>query len=604
MRMFKKLPVYGFAVCFLALTVPTACQPLSNTVATDSAVSGAAVTGIVFASRARDGRLLPPDAPVSVEILDETNQVVKSVRTDDAGQFFIDDIGVSAQNVDKGQAFSVRIQAANFTQNVRLFPGRVLNVSSVKVAGTDTQKQEVRTVNGILLGPDQQPLSGATIRDKDFSFRSTQTNSEGEFSLEVVSTEIEVLISESSAPFPINVSEFDSSPIAVIDTNNVRRVSGTIQDSTNANVFLRGVKVKVGGTSISTTTGADGRFSLNGAPVGPFSLELSGLSGYLDTSVQIPPATFSEGGQNPLPVEELLVMRPVGTIQVNFSVEDAPGFAVVPEDPARFGLPTGSSLGCIVEYNCRQFDLNGDGSFESIYHNSFGVRNALQAVVSVQGTDISEDIPYPPAEELDLKGTDAAGEVKIFPAAVVAPNQVVSVLLPDVPGGRQNITISMTGMQTQKSVSVYVPPKDTISTELITLYRVQPLSGVGDVQGFIRGVSPEDIPDIKINFVDLKETITYEADVHSNPVVLRQIQTALRETSAASMKSDGSYYLKNVPTGSRIMLVAGTTDATGQEDCYIPNSSVLLNVQPGILNYAPDLSLTKRPAGECGNIAE
>ncbi|PIQ24752.1 hypothetical protein COW36_23545 [bacterium (Candidatus Blackallbacteria) CG17_big_fil_post_rev_8_21_14_2_50_48_46] len=617
MKSLRRLSVNSLASLLVALTLPMACQNTSGVLtgsqASSTSTSEGAITGALYTGTATDGRLVPPKEVVSIEILDKNNKVLSTTQTDQLGNFFLRNIPIQANNEKTGEEVIVRIQRADYSRSMRLFPGRVINLSAIQMV-SEAPKEQAQSITGILLDPNQTPLSGILIRDKEFSFRSATTDANGRFVLDVVSDQVEIVLDDSSLPFTINVSEFKTKQIVTLDTNNVRSVSGIIQDSTNSNIFLNKVKVKIAGTSISATTNNKGEFSMNGAPLGPFTLEAEAIDGYTGTAIQVRPAEIKDG--KPTPVKQNLNLRPVGSVQINFKVEDAPGFGDPNNNP---NIPP---LGCVVGFNCANYDLNGDGTMEDVYHNSLGVRTTdtagkpgLETLVNIEGTDITRQISYPPAPVLDLKGTDALGEVKIFPQAVVAPNIVYSIVLDNVPGGRQNITISMTGMQTQKSISVFIPPKDTISTDLITLFRVRPVMGVGDVKGKLVVINEkgEDISS-KINFNNLKVAYVDIADseyfsptgpngaLERNPDLLRRIKDSLTNADRSVRLSNNSYYLKNVSTGSRVMVVAGLLTDTDEvlADCFVPNSATLLNVRPGVVNFAPDLSLTLRPLPGCG----
>lgn len=597
------------AACQTALTGTAPAGTTTQAVTSDTEGS---LTGVVYIGTATDGRLVPPKEPVAVEVLNNENKVLTSVQTDEFGRFFLRNLKVATENKVTGEDVTVRIQRADFSRSIKLFPGRVINLSAVRMV-TDSPKQQTKAITGILLGPDQSPLANVTVRDKEFTFRTTTTDGSGRFLLDVVGEEIEVVTSPNVPAFSVAVSEFQKKQIVTIDTNNVRTIKGIIQDSTNSNVFLQKVRVKVSGTSVSVLTNSKGEYTLNGAPVGPFTLEAEAIDGYTGTTLQISPANITNG--KPDAITQNLFLRPVGSIQVNFRVEDAP-FFTQPDSNPNIG-----PVGCIIGFNCRQYDLNGDTIMENVYHNGLGVLKTdgkggfLDTLINVEGTEISERVQYPAAPELDLKGTDAAGEVKVFPAAVVAPNIVQSVVLNNVPGGKQNITISMTGMQTQKSISVFVPPKDTISTDLIVLFRSRPVFGVGDVKGKLKIIDEKgndvsskiNFNNIKIAYIDVPDdlTIVNKNDIgglERTPDLLRETRDALVSGDRSIRLTDSSFYLKNVSTGSRVMIVAGLINDNDQvlADCFVPNAATLLNVRPGVVNFAPDVSMTLRPIAGCG----
>lgn len=588
MKSLRHLSFSGLALLLMASTLPVGCDfagdLLKTTPTTEGVVEGqhAGITGIVYTGRSLDGRLVPPTTPIKVQIMEQDEEIL-SVFTDNLGRFFIGDIPTSPE----GKEYSIKVGGI-YDELKTLFPGRILNLSSIQASTQNNSTQAASLISGTLLGSDGSPLSNVKVQDKEFSFRSTTTNDAGEFTLEVVSDEIEVIVNESQPPVPISVDEIQKNQLLKVEVGNVRSISGIVIDGTNSNIPLKGVKLRVQSRSTSTTSTTDGNFVLNGAPIGPFILEAQPIEGYAPFSIQIPPATF-DTNKKPKDLVQNVAMRPIGSILVNFHAEDAPFFDRLPAcDP----------------FNCRYYDLNPqDGTPEAYYHNSLGTRNDRQANITVEGTDITQQVIYPKAELLTLKGTDLLGEVVTITEAVTAPNYVVSVLLDDIPGGKQNITISMTGMQTQKSIPIYVPPKDTISSDLITLYYVQQINALGDVKGFIKGIDPDLDGDIRIGYIDLTDNLAYEPRLNdrTDPELLGLIQSAITSPRSTLVnKETGEYYLKNVPTGTRVMLAAGTVDESGElSGCYVPNTAVLLNVRAGEINLAPDVTVTKRPIAGC-----
>lgn len=610
MKRLQYLSLRHLLVFWVASSLPLACQQTPNLLATNtnSAVvteSQAAVTGIVYTSLAADGRYVPPSSPVTINIKDTASgNNLASAQTDSLGRFYIKDLKISAENKTVGREVDIDIPDAKYKRTLKVFPGRVLNLSAIRLTLT-TGNEQAESISGTLLGPDQTPLRGVTVRDKKFTFRSTTTDNNGNFLLDVVSDEVEVQINATSPPIPLAVKDIKTKKIMTVSIDNIRSVTGVVRDESNSNLLLENVRIRVGGTDISTLTDAQGRYTLNGAPLIPFTLEVEPPNGYLGKAIQIPPAPSPDQKS----VIQNIELQPVGNLQVNFTVESAPDF----------GQPADNPLGCVVGFNCRLYDLNGDTTLEEVYHNSLAVVNPLTAVINIEGTELKQQVEYPPAPELDLLGTDAAGEIKTFSKAVRGPNVVYSVLFENVPGGRQNITISMTGMQTQKGIPVFVPPRDTISTELITLYRVKPVAGMGDVTGKLRLVDSngQEVTDatllakIKVGYLDIAEGVLFfPTDPSGEPLertsaILERYRAVLASDQAIRLGSisgqdKNTYYLKNVSTGSRIMIVAGLVDGNNVlEDCFIPSPFVLLNVRPGVINYAPDMTLTLRPLPGC-----
>lgn len=599
MKSLKPLSLLGLAGLVLATTLSVSCQsttPVTGTGQTTTQTAAvldgkSALSGVLYSGVAEDGRFVPPPAPVKIQVMERNNKEVVSVFTDAMGRFYIKDIPASKD----GTTYTIKADSY-FDQQKTFFSGRVLDLSSIPALASANQKQ-VRTIIGTLLNPQDQPLAGVEVRDKSATFRSVRTDAAGRFTLEVIGQELEILV-QNSQPISVAVSQFETDSTLNVDTNSVRTVTGIIKDSTNSNVFIPDTKVSVQGSGVSTFTDANGKYTLTGAPVGPFVLVVESPNGYAAFNTQIPPATF-DSNQRPNIVTQDINIQPVGSILINFTAESAPYFDRLPPRAA-----TAEGQLCASYINCFEFYLTVDGRPVAEYSNSLAVRDPLQAFVTVEGTNITQAITYPPAPFRIIYGVDEDGNPVRVADRAYDGNVVMSVKLDNVPGGKQNITVSMSGFQTQKSIPIYVPPADTISTELIRLFRVGPVASFGDVKGIIKGLDPSLEGQIRIVYLDVKEDFEYEPTLGDrvNPDLLRRIQASISSSYSAVDKNTGNYYLRNVPTGTRVMLAAAMVNSDGQlSDCYIPNTSVLLNVSPGQINLAPDLTLMRRPpfAGNC-----
>lgn len=502
----KHLSLAGLACTVLAATVPTGCTPLTTTptanpsaavlaAGTTTTANGAALTGVVFSGRALDGRLVPPPEPVTIQVLDKDKEIA-SVQSDALGRFYLS--GIPAPK--EGKNYTIKI-ANTIEQTERLFAGRVLNLSAIQLQ--DITSQSVKTVSGTLLSPGGQPLANVEVRDKENPFRKTTTNSSGQFTLEVLSKVIEIVPDQAQPPVSVEIDTLADEPVLTIDTNSVRTVTGVVMDSTNSNLPLADVKIRVEGSEVSTRSDKDGKFTLNGAPVGPFLLRAETTKGYADFSVQVPPATFAD--EKPVPFTQNIAMQPIGSVLITFHAVDAPRLPV-----ANGTTFTGAPPAYCTPISCTIHDVRPkDGTQEVYYSNSLGILDPLVAIVQIEGTTITREVPYPATSITDLTGTDIFGEAVTIAEAVTLPNSIVSVKLDNVPGGRQSITISMTGFQTQKSIPIYIPPNDTISTELITLYPVQEVSSLGDVKGIVKGLDPAVPGVMRIGYLDVTESLTY-----------------------------------------------------------------------------------------------
>lgn len=594
MKSFKRISFSGLVCLVMAATLPVSCQapdgsnPIGSLLgvqnATTPAEGTAAVTGVLFTGRSADGRLVPPRSPLTVQIFDQ-GQEVTSGTSDTLGRFYIGNIAVPPE----GKRLTIRISNV-FEQSELLFPGRVLDLSAVQAQLASNANQS-RRISGTLLDTNGNPVANATVRDKEFNFRTTVTNSQGQFTLEVSSPEIEVIPEGQGFPFSLGVEAFENNTLVTLDTTNIRVVEGVLRDESNSQLFLEGVRIRVQGSNISTRTGEGGRFVLSGAPITPFILDVEAPTGYAAKTLQIPPATF-DSNQNPNAVQQDILLQPVGSIVVNFAAESAPSVSCALNADGDYVHP-------LAPNSCRRVLA----SFEPVatYFNSFYLLEPQIAFVEVEGTGIVEEIEYPATPFDSVTVIGRTGDIVTIDDEFYAPNVGMSLRLENVPGGQQNITISMTNFQTQKGIPIYVPPGDTISTERIILRSPQRVDGLGDVRGIIKGINPDLPGELRISYIDLDENVNYNPLLGEkvNPELLARIQAALSSGNIDVVNKDtGAYYLRNVPTGTRIMLVAAMLNADGSlSDCYIPNSAVLLNVRAGQLNLAPDLNITARPAG-------
>lgn len=613
MKIPRKISLTGLSLFLFAATVPTSCgdilpanSPESNV--QQSATSSGSITGVVYTNISQSGTYVRPVGNVNIQVVDVNgeaakttdNKTLQNVEIDSAGRFYINNIAI--EDSKAGQAFEVQIGQLD-PLPIRLFPNRVINLGAVQItvdnASTSTEFVEVggRLINA----STQQPIREVTVRDKQNLALSTQTNEQGEFKFSVTRSnvnqvpQVELVLNETTPPIPLDFSKIQLTegqtslePLRV-QIDNIRTVQGVLRDETNSNLVVPNVKISIEGTDLSTVTGSDGRFVINGAPLNPFILKAEKITGYTGSSVQV-----SQANEKQEIVEQDISLRPLGNILVSFTSESVPGI--------------GGGSNCIQGFNCVYLDQSNPPAFnDPRYDNTLAVTTELSAELNVKGTSISQTIAYPPApvENDEITLPPSVGDDNTKPVRLRQGNVVISVLLKDVPGGRQTVTMSMTGHQTQKSIDIFVPPADTVSSELIVLHRVSAAKGIGDVKGVIKGIDPEDVGNVRVNYLDISDSQSYLPSTGETVANLQtRIQGSLSDgvplitTDPAGNPLPAPYfYLKNVPTGTRITVVAGPIG--GEKDCYIPNSAVLLNVEQGRLNFAPDITLNKRPTADC-----
>ena len=179
MNSLKQLTKAGIACLVLASTLPMGCAPGTTTPTTSSATvlstsaspsaNGAAVTGVLYTDFGADGRLVPPEDALTVQVLDNGKEVA-STQTDPLGRFYISNIPAPAA----GKSYVIKI-ANVFEQTKVLFPGRVVNLASIKTLSREAQPRQLQRVTGILQNTDGQPLANVEVRDKSSTFRKTKS---------------------------------------------------------------------------------------------------------------------------------------------------------------------------------------------------------------------------------------------------------------------------------------------------------------------------------------------------------------------------------------------------------------------------------------------
>jgi hypothetical protein len=244
---------------------------------------------------------------------------------------------------------------------------------------------------------------------------------------------------------------------------------------------------------------------------------------------------------------------------------------------------------------------------QTIYYvsNGFVWDIPLTGTIQVEGTEILKEFTIPPTPSITPKPECGIGDNKES-VTVYLPNYQVAIPINNLPGGEYTLSISAPFHETQKGIKVVVPSRDTISTELVQLRAVKRVLAIGDVIGSIK---IKDLNDLPVNTTASVRVVALRGETDlRNPAVLKKIfetpQAEINNITSGNVSSytdfsisgdsSGQYILKNVPTGTRI-IVAGVVDSNGVLlSDYLISSYVSLNVVGNTINRAPDMTINRR----------
>lgn len=536
------------------------------------------VTGAISGSISSNN----PDAlkGATVRVLDKNNNQVATGKATANGQYLVSGIPAGDMTV------IVNTNQNSEQANVTIYPGRVTEVPRMELtkAATNVVPQ---SVTGKVFDRNGSPLSGAVVTDVTGGTTNAEatTNDKGEFVLNVAGLDKphNLEISKDNLITTTTVTQDKLTDVQVTLIPNARSIAGVVKDAVFSANTLSGVTVKVNGTSIATVTDANGAFSLRGVPFDRVTLEASGRDGYSTTTI------IQDTGRDNVS-NVTLNMTPFGNIVVHMQAQNSP-------------FEPGLSMQQNVQNfpgSFKYFDKNGDGKGsdpndntnfdpgEWVYDNLYAVKIPVRAGIQIKGTSVSQDFDYQPAEKITVLSRAGSQMGEVWSA-----NPVMTQTLKGVPGGRQDVSLSLTGHTIQKSLSVVIQPLETVSTDLIVAKRVMENTTIGDIVGKVLGVNPEDMSKVKIGFLQNGEQIDMTLN---SPDPKRPNTRTVKQVLDAGVTPDanGNYRLFNVPTGTRIV-VGGVSDGSGgYNSTYIPNSVSLLNVVEGQANQAPDMKLQIR----------
>ncbi|MBC7474704.1 MAG: hypothetical protein H7263_10465 [Candidatus Sericytochromatia bacterium] len=516
--------------------------------------------------------------------------------------------------------------------------GKINNITGVIIGQASKVVPTPKTnlnVSGKVVTSDGTVVSGAKVADVTGGFVNSFVNtaSDGTFSLPVnaftTSRNLEISQGNLITSFAVTADKTEGLTIPLIA--NSRTVKGTIYDSVIKTKPVANLSVKVDGTQISTTTDKNGTFTLRGVSVSPTTIQIGNLDGFVNYSINVPSAQNS----NDYSIGNSFIV-PIGNVFVNLIADNTPlvyadennnvvrssylgpvsylnravdttksSLGIIPNvfDPYTITTTVVGAATATTQGNYQlpgQYQYMGTahgGSFE--YSNQI-VFNAVQhGVIQFEGTNIVKNFDYPvtPFRIVTVFEAGAGGVVAQKDISVPNPNQLLSVPVNNIPGGEYTISISLDHHQTQKGLKIVIPSNDTISTELIQMRLAQSVLSVGDVTGKIVFRAANNRPITAASGLTIRVAALKSAEEQLSTTRINQIlssdTTQSLDVQTSVYNSDGtySYRLRNISTGTRL-IIAGVVNSSGKLDAnYLPNTYVLLNVVGGIVNNAPDLAL-------------
>lgn len=493
--------------------------------------------------------------------------------------------------------------------------GKVSEINKIQVGSTIKEaKRTSLNITGKVVRPDGTAVANAKVSDVTGGFvnNSVITNADGLFSLQTnpftTPRSLEATLGEQTSSTTVNSDNIENITIPLL--TNSRVVTGTILNSVIKDRPVSGITVRVEGQNISTQTDANGKFSLRGVPVNPITLQVGEVKGYINSKISVPPSQNSN-----LTEIGSTFIRPIGNVSFNLTADNSP-LAYTDEQQrlvisrtrgqSKFLTPTitskndaGESIQTQLPYSYVPYNTNADGSIAYEYINSNVFTTSLTGTIQFEGTDIVKEFTYPvtPKRKITLYSTDTVNGLIVGVSKdieVYTLNQQVSIPINDIPGGEYSVSMTLPFHQTQKGIKIVVPSNDTISSELVQMRLVQSVSSIGDIIGkiIIKDVLGNVIPIPSGSELRVAAISNEEENLISNRMEKLLTDTTLSfDLSKAS--SDGSYTLKNVPTGTRIV-VAGIITEGKLDAGFMPNSYVLLNVNSGDINKAPEMTIVKR----------
>ncbi len=318
--------------------------------------------------------------------------------------------------------------------------------------------------------------------------------------------------------------------------NTTTTVAGTVTDRDGQPLAAAEITASVGGTPISTSSGADGRYRLDGIPPGAFSVVIS-RAGYFPQIYEIPYATAVLVPLNPVlariatttTVVGIVRSRITGLVEQNVLVELLGSeFTATTDASGRFTIeqvPIGTE---------QTLQLAKPGFLEEFA--------TFTAPTLPEGYPLELELSYPRLESSDATlaiGPDASGTVvdsltgKALPGALVEAGSITAIADGD---GR----FTLHGLTLRTPVEVIASAADHEVQKVVALV----VAGGGDPLDFSLGA---------LRLGEIQGVVTDAAS--GQPIREAEVRVEGSETLVAATKSDGSYRLLSVPVGTHDVTV-------------------------------------------------
>jgi len=525
----------------------------------------------------KDGNIVK-DKSGKNKLVEKKGQVVATVKVI-GNRFFVSNlrpgkVTVEISNKQETQQVQTVIQAGVINQ----LP--TISFNSITSGG----KRTTINITGKVLSQNGTPIANAKVADvtggKENNF--VNTNAEGEFSLPVSSFDgsrnLEVSFNNLTTSLSVSPDNIENLNITLIP--NTRILKGVIVDSVLKDKKpVKDITVKVANTFISSVTDEKGNFILRGVPLGPVSLEIGNREGYITKTINVDGSTTTEE-KNLGNIE----IQGIGNLFVNLVADN---FLDIDQYPGQgpFNDPPPFGANVVVMNNTTQ---------TFYYSNTIVFPSDLKGTIQIEGTNIVTEFTYPATETVEPAPQNISGLVT-SPVTIYKRNPAISIPIKNIPAGIYNISVALEKHEVQKSIKVVIPSNDTIATELIKLNLVKQVQGVGDVRGkvIINDVNGNNVSTsgLTIKLFSIEQSAVAKL---SNPgFIASQLNNPNVKSTTAN--SDGTYILKDVASGTRIIVAVVVDSLNNPDTGYLAAPYVLLNVVPNIINNASDIIIMKRP---------
>lgn len=525
----------------------------------------------------KDGKTVK-DSSGKDKLVEKKGQVIATVKV--VGNRFL------VSNLRPGKV-TIEISNRQETQQVQttIQAGMINQLPTISFNSvTSSGKKTTINITGKVLNQNGTPIANAKVADvtggKENNF--VNTNAEGDFTLPVSSFDsarnLEVSFNNLITSLSVVSDNIENLNITLIP--NTRTIKGVVVDSILKDKKpVKDITVRVVNTSISNITDEKGNFTLRGIPLGPISLEIGNREGYITRTINVEGSTTTEE-------KNLgnLEIQGIGNLFVNLVADNYLDIDVYPgqgpfSDPPPFGANVVVMNNTIPTY---------------YYSNTVLFPDDITGTIQIEGTNIISQFTYPATEEVSPSPQNISGLVT-SPVVIYKRNPAISVPIKNIPSGVYNISVALQHHEVQKSIKVVVPSNDTIATELIKLNLVRQVEGVGDVRGkvIIKDVEGKDVSGGGVTIRLFAVTDDNIARLGNPGYITSQLNNTANKVTTAN--SDGTYLLKDVPSGTKVIVAVVVDSGNNPDSGYLAAPYVLLNVIPNIINNAADMTIMKRP---------